>query len=373
LLATALQVAAELAVPADARTVDGGRRIALTPAGRQRLADHAALQQAPWTDPVFREDWIGRALTAQHTLQRDRDYAVDDDAVVFIDPVTGRGSPERRWSRGLHQLLAAKEGLVPPQAQETIAQLTYQRLFTRYHRLGGLSGTVGEAALEMAATYGLPVVRVPRHRPSRLRIAPPRVVSGRDAWLAAVAQAVRDAQADGRPVLVGTDSVADSQALADGLRAAGLRPVVLNAVHSALEHEVVARAGQPGRLTIATQMAGRGTDIRLGEGVADRGGLHVVVCTVQAGRRHWRQLVGRAGRQGDPGSAQTVLCADRGLLARWLPAWVCRLAVGRPGVAAVAWWLAGWCEEGQPALQRRRLARADREMNRRIAFSGPEA
>lgn len=356
-------------------TGSGAASVRLTRAGRDWLAAQPWAAQRPWSDLRWREDWVLRALTVLHALQRDRDYAVQNEAIVFIDPITGRAAPERQWSRGLHQLLALKEALPMPAAQQTLAQLTYQRLFSRYHQIGGMSGTLAEVAPEMALTYGTPVLRMPRHHPSRRQDLGVQVHRDAEARWQAVVDRTAAMVAQGRPVLIGTASVADSEQLALRLRARGLRPMVLNAVQSRLENEVIARAGQPGRITVSTQMAGRGTDIRLSAEVRAAGGLHAMVCADALASRQWRQLVGRSARQGDPGSAETQLCAGEGLLFQRLPGWLVATLVQRPVASrwtGAAWRLAMLLDEWAQTRERRALLRQDRAGAGRLAYSGWE-
>lgn len=356
-------------------TGSGAASVRLTRAGRDWLAAQSWAAQRPWSDLRWREDWVLRALTVLHALQRDRDYAVQNEAIVFIDPITGRAAPERQWSRGLHQLLALKEALPMPAAQQTLAQLTYQRLFSRYHQIGGMSGTLAEVAPEMALTYGTPVLRMPRHHPSRRQDLGVQVHRDAEARWQAVVDRTAAMVALGRPVLIGTASVADSEQLALRLRARGLRPMVLNAVQSRLENEVIARAGQPGRITVSTQMAGRGTDIRLSAEVRAGGGLHAMVCADALASRQWRQLVGRSARQGDPGSAETQLCAGEGLLFQRLPGWLVATLVQRPVASrwtGAAWRLAMLLDEWAQTRERRALLRQDRAGAGRLAYSGWE-
>jgi preprotein translocase subunit SecA len=314
-------------------------------------------------------------LTALHALQRDRDYAVQDECIVFIDPVTGRAAPERQWSRGLHQLLALKESLPMPAAQQTLAQLTYQRLFSRYHQLGGMSGTLAEVAPEMALTYGTPVLRIPRHHASQRLDLGVQVHPDAESRWQAVCERTAALVAQGRPVLIGTASVAESEQLAQRLRAQGLRPMVLNAVQSRLENEVIARAGQKGRITVSTQMAGRGTDIRLADEVRAAGGLHVMACADALPSRQWRQLLGRAARQGDPGSTETLVCVGEGLLFRRLPGGLVATLVHRPPASRWtrgAWRVAMLLDEWAQTRERRALLRQERAGAGRLAYSGWE-
>lgn len=354
--------------------LDGGEA-RLTPAGRAGLAALAAALPRPWSDARWHEDGLRRALAAQHRLQRDRDYVVQDGAVVLVDALTGRAAPERQWSRGLHALLAIKEGLAPPAAQRTLAQLTYRRLFARYHRLGGLSGTLAEVGPEMALAYGTPVLRVARHRASRLELQGTRVFAEAQARWQAVGERAAALAGAGRAVLIGTASVADSERIAALLRERGLRPLVLHALQGALEHEVIARAGRPGRITVATQIAGRGTDIALDPEVHRQGGLHVLACADDFGARAWRQLVGRCARQGDPGSAETLLCSGEGVLFRRLPGRLAATLVGRPAdsrLTAALWRLAQWLDELDGIRMRHALQRHERRQAGRMAWSGPE-
>lgn len=358
-----------------AATGSGAATVRLTRAGRDWLGAQAWAAARPWSDLRWREDWVLRALTVLHALQRDRDYAVQDQRIVFIDPITGRAAPERQWSRGLHQLLALKEALPMPAPQQTLAQLTYQRLFSRYHQIGGMSGTLAEVLPEMALSYGTPVIRIPRHHALQRQDLGVRVFTDAALRWQAVADRADALVAQGRAVLIGTASVAESEQLALQLRARGLRPMVLNAVQSRLEHEVIARAGQAGRITVSTQMAGRGTDIRLSPAVRAAGGLHVLVCADALPSRQWRQLVGRSARQGDPGSAETLVCVGEGALFRRMPGWL--LATLVPGSPASRWTAGVWraamlFDEWTQSRERRTLLRQDRAGAGRLAYSGWE-
>lgn len=375
-----LDVAACLQAGVHFRRVPEGAAVVLRSAGREWLAQHA--RQTPpglpaaWQDQRWREDWTLRALTALHGLVRDRDYVVADDQVVFVDPLSGRAAPQRQWSRGLQQLLAVKEGLAPPPPQRTLAQMTYQRLFRRYHLLGGMSGTLREVRLEMAVTYGTPVIAVPRHHRHRLADRGLRIVADAERQWDVVARRVAAVHAVGRPVLVGTSTVAESEHLASLLRARGLGPLVLNAVQDKTESLVISRAGQPGRIVVSTQMAGRGTDIRLDDRVRDAGGLHVIACGTDHNARQWRQLIGRAARQGDPGSCETVLHSAAGPLVEGSPAWLRRSLAWRDGRTA---WARAWLRlamqrrEWRDTRTRRRMARTDRTWAAQLAFTGVEA
>ncbi|HNG81967.1 MAG TPA: hypothetical protein PLW24_21025, partial [Burkholderiaceae bacterium] len=358
----------------------------LTERGRDRLARATSSADADgraeyadlspvWRNRLHREHAVCTALAALHLYQRDRHYLVRDGRIQLIDETTGRIAEGRAWSNGLQQLVELKEGVVPSPEFATVAQITYQRFFPRYFRLGGLSGTLGDARAELLARYGLSVRRVPLRRPCRRRVAPTRLLPDHPSLWVAVARRVQMLHRRGRPVLVATDSVAEAQALADHLQRAGLPHVVLHARCDAEEAAVVARAGQRGAITVATNMAGRGTDIALGEGVAALGGLHVLSCQLNPARRIDRQLAGRAARQGDPGSVETWLSLDTGLIARSLPArWRAALAPYTrrlpPACVIALLRLPQWLEERRQCEQRERLTRHDEQMERRLAFAG---
>ncbi|HNE14578.1 MAG TPA: preprotein translocase subunit SecA [Rhodocyclaceae bacterium] len=374
-LGQSLALARSLEAERDYRLEPGSRSAVLTPAGADRVARAADVLGAVWHNRLHREEVVGLALTALHLYRRDRDYLVRDGAVQIVDEHTGRVAPGRAWSRGLHQLLELKEGCAPTPPTETLAQITYQRFFPRYLRLGGLSGTLREARAELLALYGLPVRGVPLRGPDRRVTLPSRLFADSAALWSAVAARAASVAGQGRPVLVGTATVADSEALSARLAAAGVDHVVLNARQDGDEARVVAEAGLAGRITVATNMAGRGTDIALAAGCAERGGLHVIVCQLNGARRIDRQLAGRCARQGDPGSVETWLAADMPLLHDALPAALRRgLQRWAPRVPDAA--LKGLRrllqgrEERLQALQRRRLRARDRYLERGLSFRG---
>lgn len=354
------------------------REVELSERGRRRAAELAEPYGGVWLGTRRREELVRRALSALHLFHRDRQYLVREGRVQIVDEYTGRVMADRSWERGLHQMIEAKEGCAITGQQETLARISYQRFFRRYLRVAGMTGTAREAAHELWAVYRLAVVTIPTHRPVRRRRLPDEVyVSAEEKWAAIVA-AVRRLHAGGRPVLVGTRSVAASEHLSRLLAEAGLAHQVLNARQDQHEAEVIARAGEPGRITVATNMAGRGTDIRLAPGVAELGGLHVLATERHDARRIDRQLFGRGGRQGDPGSFQAIVSLEdeivrdcfgeritrllRGLVppGRPLPAWLGTLIVGVAQRGA----------ERTHARTRRELLRLDEQLNDLLAFSG---
>jgi preprotein translocase subunit SecA len=374
----ALRLALQL-LPGKHFQVDRDAQAALiSPEGRAHLAELAGALGGLWEDRRHREEIVALALAARHVYQRDRDYLVRDRKIVMIDQTTGRVAPGRVWSRGLQQLLEVKEGCPPTGEMETIAQITYQRFFPRYHHLCGMSGTLEEARPELRSVYRLDIAHVPLRRPSRRQQLPTRVYGSRQAKWDAVIQRLRELHAAGRPVLVGTDSVADSDHLSVLLAAERLPHKVLNARNDSEEAAIVARAGERCEITVTTNMAGRGTDIPLGTGVAERGGLHVICCQHNASPRIDRQLHGRAARQGDPGSVETILCLEDALLVRSWPAWATQLLHELTGHSGC---LPAWLgrivgripqqrEERRQRGERRLLLEHDERTERRLSFAG---
>jgi preprotein translocase subunit SecA len=253
---------------------------------------------------------------------------------MLVDETTGRAAPGRAWSSGLHQLVEWKEGVATTRRNTTMTQTTFQRFFPRYLRLAGCSGTLAEARGELRQVYGLDVVVIPRREPWKVQAAPLRLFADSAQLWSEVARQAGIVAGQGRAVLVGTETVAHTEALSAVLRGAGLPHQVLHARQDREESRLIAAAGQPGRITVATSMAGRGTDILCTREVLAAGGLHVILCQVNASARIDRQFLGRAGRQGQPGTVQRMVAADFPLLRRWWPAsWLARAV--RPGAPQV--------------------------------------
>ena len=310
----ALDMALQLKAGSDFYFEDGRNHLKLSRAGQQRLACMRSQGMGVWGNARQREVLIGQALHALHLLKKDRDYLVKEDKVVIIDANTGRPMPDRSWERGLHQMVEAKEGCPLTDTRQQLGRITYQRFFRRYMRLGGMSGTAREVGNEIWSVYGLRVKRIPLHRPSRRQAGPSRIYAHMEDKWAEVVHAVKACIQKGRPVLIGTGSVSESDGLSRILTAAGIRHQVLNARQDEDEAKIVGNAGRSGCVTVATNMAGRGTDIPLGEGVSDLGGLHVIAVCRNEARRIDRQLFGRCARHGDPGSYEVVLSLEDELI-----------------------------------------------------------
>ncbi|NDY43064.1 preprotein translocase subunit SecA [Dissulfurirhabdus thermomarina] len=257
---------------------------------------------------------VQQALKAHTLFKRDVDYIVKDGQVVIVDEFTGRLMPGRRYSEGLHQALEAKEGVKIESENQTLASITFQNFFRMYDKLAGMTGTAETEAAEFQKIYNLEVVVIPTHKPMIRKDFPDVVFRTRREKFEAAAQEIKELHQKGQPVLVGTTSVEASEELSRMLKRMGIRHEVLNAKHHEREAEIVAHAGERGRVTIATNMAGRGTDIVLGEGVRELGGLHILGTERHESRRIDNQLRGRSGRQGDPGSSRFYLSLEDDLL-----------------------------------------------------------
>ncbi len=322
----------------------------LTDAGRERIAAWCA-QAGPGR--FHQPAWIGvlvvQALQARHFFLRDKQYVVVDGKVVIVDESTGRLMPGRSWRLGLHQAVEAKEGVEITPPNESLARLSFQRFFRLFRHLSGITGTAAEAAPEFWRVYERPMVVVPPNRPNRRAAWASRYYATADEkWTAVVAEIER-LHSEGRAILVGTRSVAASEHLGQLLSKKFLSFALLNAHRHAEEAAIIHLAGDPRSITVATNMAGRGTDIRLGQGVAAAGGLHVILTEMHDSARIDRQLQGRAGRQGDPGSTRLFASLEdelaerfvtrpvRSGLLRWLKARA--EADGGVGEGLVGWWL----------------------------------
>ena len=263
---------------------------------------------------VIEAHQINQALKAKALFLRDRDYLVKDGEVIIVDEFTGRTMPGRRWSDGLHQAVEAKEGVKVQQEQKTIATITVQNYFRQYKKLAGMTGTALTEAEEFHKIYGLDVVAIPTHRNMVRDDHPDVIYKSEKSKFEAVIEEIVEMNQQSRPVLVGTVSVEKSERLSRMLEKKGVKHNVLNAKQHEREAAIVAEAGQPKAVTIATNMAGRGTDIVLGSGVTDVGGLHIIGTERHESRRIDNQLRGRAGRQGDPGSSRFFISLEDDLM-----------------------------------------------------------
>ena len=357
------------------------RDIRLTAEGLARIANGARTLPGVWRGESRRVELVKQALTAKELYLRDKQYVVQDEEIVIVDEFTGRLMPNRKWSHGLHQAVEAMEGLEVTKPTETLARLSFQRFFRLFRKISGMTGTAREAAGEFWQIYELPVITIPTNRPCIRTMLPDTVFSDEKRKWQAIAEEIARLHATGRPLLVGTRSVRASEKLAAMLTARDMKYNLLNAIRHREEAQIVAAAGEIGRITIVTNMAGRGTDIKLGHGVAGMGGLHVIATERHESGRIDRQLFGRCARQGDPGSAQAFASAEDELVRRFLPEPVRKTMAGAidsriPGSKLVVKKTLSYAQKEAQRLafkQRRNVLRMDTWLEDALSFSGPES
>lgn len=335
-----------------------GRDVWLTDAGELFLESVLSAAEGVWRSHLWRRELVNKALSALHGFRKDEHYIVADDKVQIVDEFTGRVMPDRTWERGLHQMIECKEGCEITGQRRTLSQTTYQRFFGRYLLLCGMTGTAREIRAELRQVYDLSVVRIPTFRPSRRQHLPSQVFATSSERWQAVATRAAEMAAQGRSVLVGTRSVEASEVLSEHLGSLDVPHVVLNARQDQEEAAAIAQAGRPGAITVATNMAGRGTDIRLDASVESKGGLHVILTEFHESARVDRQLFGRAARQGNPGSVEAMVSLEDELFRQYAPVVSQRLALV---------WLGKfrWSQKGFASFVAAVQGRAERR-NRRI-------
>jgi preprotein translocase subunit SecA len=373
--AKALQIAEQMQEGVHYTVQKLSRRLELTHDGEWRILDLSEGLGPAWTGRMRRLELVRSALVALTLFDSDAHYLVRDDKITIIDENTGRPMPDRTWEQGLHQLTELKEGVTPTYSHETLSRLSFQRFFRLYHHLGGMTGTAREVRGELWSAYGLAVMRIPTHKPSRLADTGARVLTNLAEKWEQVALRAAQVQAEGRSLLIGTRTVGASEELSAVLSRHGLAHLVLNARQDEGEAEIVSRAGEAGAITIATNMAGRGTDIKLGAGVEDRGGLHVIVTELHESDRLDRQLIGRSARQGDPGSYEIIASLDDLILANNAPRAAALLARMREGprrtrLALALMRLQQWRAGRLYASRRAELLRSDEHEADALSFAG---
>jgi preprotein translocase subunit SecA len=371
----AIRMARKLAHPRDFTLNPRDKRVELTDFGKAQIRHFTRGLGGVWQGARRRDELIRQALAALHLYILDKHYLVKDDRVQIIDEYTGRVMPDRSWERGLHQMIEMKEGCALSGRQETLARISYQKFFRRYLRLGGMTGTAQEVTRELTLVYHLNVVRVPTNKPVQRKPLRDLVYASDEVKWKKIVDSISEMHRQQRPVLIGTKSVATSEHLSELLTAADLPHQVLNARQDQEEAQIIAQAGQPGKISVATNMAGRGTDIRLAPGIAERGGLHVLATERHEARRIDRQLFGRGGRQGDPGSYQAIVSLEDEFMRDFYGKFLLRLFSGRQKP------LPGWLGRPLVALAqasaeryhsriRRELLKQDDSLNDMLAFSG---
>jgi preprotein translocase subunit SecA len=310
------------------------RRATIKPRGQHRCEQvFETLQEPIWRARRRAQELIRQALIARHCYIAGHQYQVVDGRVMIVDEYTGRFLPDRNWEHGLHQAVEAKEGVEVTADRETLARMSFQRFFRTYPFLCGMTGTAADATIEMEQVYNRPVLVIPTNKPVIRKQWPIRIFKTAEARWDAVVRSIEELHAQGRPVLVGTRSIEASELLSRRLEARGLAHRTLNANFDKEEADLISDAGRGGlnaSITVATNMAGRGTDIKPDEAAIKAGGLHVIITEMHGAKRIDRQFIGRAGRQGDPGSAQIFVALEDELVrlhARRGSAWLKRTAM----------------------------------------------
>ena len=349
------------------------REIIFTEAGQQKIESLSRDWPGIWKSEARREELVRQALVGRIFFLKGKQYIVQDGKVVIVDEFTGRPMPQRSWRQGLHQAIEVKEGLKPSDPSETVARMSFQRFFRCFTKLSGMTGTANESARELWRIYQLPVVCLPSNKPC-IRKQHQRVVTADEAskWHA-VMEEIKSIHHQGRPILIGTRNVHVSEKIGEMLAEAGLSYQILNATRLSEEAMIVARAGEKGRITVATNMAGRGTDIKLEPDVSALGGLHVIATEPHETGRVDRQLFGRCGRQGDPGTARMFASLEDEIISKTLkgsqksyPITVLSSLLPRPLMVD----LAQWISEKRSYKQRLAVLRADRWLEESLSFTG---
>jgi len=372
----AITLAKDLVQKRDFHVIWSDRIVELTNEGINRIHDFDWSQAGFAGNEEQREELVRQALVALYLFHLDKHYLVKDKKVQIIDEYTGRLMADRSWERGLHQLIELKEGCEITSRKETKARISYQRFFRRYLQLAGMTGTAREVAGELWSIYRMRVVTVPTHRPMGRKYLPDRVYRTSEEKWTDILKTIADLHRRQRPVLVGTRSVEASEKLSGLLAEKGLPHKVLNARQDKEEAEIIALAGQAAGITVATNMAGRGTDIRLGPGVAELGGLHVIASERHEAGRIDRQLFGRCGRQGDPGASEAFVSLDDELVTVyvWKPLrWLAELTSGTFFGKWLGRVLFGRAQRGAERLHarmRHNLLKMDEQLSESLAFSG---
>ena len=351
------------------------RSVSLTVAGRQHITQASLSLGGEWGVRIAREHWVLQGLRAQHLFLRDQHYVVRDNKVEIVDENTGRVLPGRTWEQGLHQMIETKESCELSDRARTLARITYQRFFARYLRLSGMTGTAKEVRREIRKAYRLRTLIVPTHRPCQRVRWQGAVTRDAGAKWQLIASRIDSLVHEGRAVLAGTRSVQASEELSAVLRERGIPHRILNAREDAEEAALVRTAGEAGTVTVATNMAGRGTDIKLPQQVLARGGLHVLLSEHHESSRVDRQLFGRSARQGDAGSAEAVVAFDDALFVQFAPT-LARMAAtapeGWPRQIMLRFTLA-YAQRRAEAQHRRARAeavRADDQLTEMMSLSG---
>ena len=364
----ALVLAANFTLGSDF-AIDAHDMPVLTPRGMRRVEDETAELPGPWRVRLIRDELIRAAVASHHALRRDHHYIVRDGKIILIDQQSGRAMPDRHWAHSLSLMVEVKEGCVSSGEKKSLASISFQRFFRGYATICGMSGTVREVAVELRAVYGLKSAWIKRRLPLRRKYAERRVFPDRDKLWSAAARAAGELHGRGQPALLAVRSVGEADRASAALSTLGIPHRVLSAAQDSKEAEIVANAGVRGAITVVTNMAGRGTDIRLGAGVAELGGLVVVICERHDSRRVDRQLIGRCARQGDPGLVMEFVSPEDSATRFLGPLWQ-KLMARWPQLTGVAIARAQRLADTHNMRARLQLLRRDEQLSTIMAFAG---
>ena len=352
-----------------------GSAVHFTENGKRKIESLSIKFSSYWQVPTRREEIFSLAIMAREVFQMDRHYIIQDGEVVIVDESTGRSMPGRSWSHGIHQSIEARVGVELTPLTKIAARMTFQEFFRHYHRLSGASGTLHGLDMELWKTFGLLILRIPPRTASQLSILPRRTYLTRQDKLHGFVARIEELHQRRLPVLVGTRRILDSEEIAAILQGKGIPCTVLNAKEHAFEAQVVAAAGEFGCVTVATNMAGRGTDIKISLEVEAAGGLQVLMFEAHESPRIDWQLFGRAGRQGAKGSAQAFVSLEEELIVKFTPAWVKPLTASLPGRLQIAFkikllqWLSQKHASSISSKQRTHLAFLQKQLREQLGFS----
>lgn len=354
---------------------DGNSDVQLTPKGIAKVDERGKAFPAFWQESGRREDLVRTVLMARECFKRDHHYVIQQGRVVIVDENSGRIMADRSWSYGIHQAIEAMEGLEVTAPTRTVARMTFQSFFCLYPRLSGTSGTLQGIAAELRNTYKLLTLNVPTRRPLQRTLAPVQIFRNREDKLQALVNNLETLHRKGLPVLVGTRRISDSEDIARRVLDRGMHCEVLNAKYHEEEARIVAQSGRLAHITVATNMAGRGTDIKLSPGVSERGGLQVLMFEPHGAARVDWQLIGRSGRQGAPGHAQLFVALDDELLCKSFPFWtgLARfaglLSTLSPNLFMRIIQFAQWRSQRRAWLARKNMRKRDESLDEQLSFS----
>lgn len=374
----ALYLASTLFIDKDYSVDNKTKIIELSYEGKELLSDLISNLPKLWRNKAKREMLVKQALSANYFYKKDNQYVVNEGKVQIVDEATGRIMADRSWEQGLHQMIETKEGCLISEQREPQARISYQRFYSRYLKLAGASGTIREVAGELKSVYGLNVIKVATNQPSKRIMLKEAIYKDNVIKQTILVERVKQLYKQKRPALIGTSSIEESELVSEWLAKENIPHRVLNAKQDLNESEIIAQAGQLQAITIATNMAGRGTDIALAPGVAELGGLHVIALSRNDSFRVDRQLYGRCARQGDPGSAEAILSLEDKALVKYYSSAVLNMLAkfcigGKPIPSIIASRVLSLPQKNNEKEQckiREMLLKQDQKLRRTLAFSG---